>query len=84
MCFFFSFLPATIWVVLGYFLLFSSTKAEGGVRLLGRILAIWAFIIAAFFPLMRICDFRRPLSQLGWWRWLHGNMLKPRTIRRPG
>jgi hypothetical protein len=52
MCFFFSFLPATIWVVLGYFLLFSSTRAEGGVRLFGRILAIWAFIIAAFFPLM--------------------------------
>ena len=52
MCFFFSFLPTTIWVVLGYFILFSSTKTAGGVQLFGRILAIWVFIIAAFFPVM--------------------------------
>jgi hypothetical protein len=52
MCFFFSLLPTTVWVVLGYFLLFSSTKTTGGLQLFGRILAIWAFIIAAFFPMM--------------------------------
>ncbi len=52
MCFFFSFLPATFWVVVGYFVLFASTKSEGRVRTFGRILAIWIFIIAAFIPLM--------------------------------
>jgi len=41
MCFFFSFLPATIWVVVGYFILFSSTKTQGGVQMFGRVLAIW-------------------------------------------
>jgi len=38
--------------VVGYFVLFASTKSEGGVRTFGRILAIWIFIIAAFIPLM--------------------------------
>lgn len=52
MWFFFSFLPATIWVVLGYFILFSSTKTEDGVQLFGRILAVWVFIIAALFPVI--------------------------------
>lgn len=52
MCFFFSVLPATVWVVLGYFVLFSSTKAEGSTRTFGRILAIWVFVVAAFFPVM--------------------------------
>jgi hypothetical protein len=52
MCFFFSFLPATIWVVLGYFILFSSTKSQGVIQMFGRVLAIWVFVIAAFFPVM--------------------------------
>lgn len=52
MCFFFSVLPATVWVVLGYFVLFCSTKAEGSTRTFGRILAIWVFVVAAFFPVM--------------------------------
>ncbi|MCK5091022.1 MAG: hypothetical protein KAR30_00725 [Gammaproteobacteria bacterium] len=52
MCFFFSFLPATFWFVIGYFVLFASTKAEGGIQKFGRILAIWIFIIASFFPMM--------------------------------
>jgi len=51
MCFFFSFMPATFWAVIGYFILFSSSKAEGGIRTFGRILAIWIFLIAAFIPL---------------------------------
>ena len=52
MCFFFSFLPATIWLVIGYFIMFSSTKAVGRTRTFGRLLAIWVFVIAAFIPLM--------------------------------
>ena len=51
MCFFFSLIPATIWVVLGYFVLFSSHKAQGGIRKFGEVLAVWVFVIAAFFPL---------------------------------
>ena len=47
MCFFFSLIPASVWVVLGYFILFSSTKTQGAVKTLGQILAIWAFILAA-------------------------------------
>ncbi len=52
MCFLISLIPATFWVVVGYFVLFSSTKAEGGISKFGRILAVWIFIIASFFPLM--------------------------------
>jgi hypothetical protein len=52
MCFFFSLIPATIWVVLGYFILFSSTKSQGSVQIFGRILAIWVFILAALFPMI--------------------------------
>jgi hypothetical protein len=52
MCFFFSLIPATIGVVLGYFILFSSTKAQAAVQMFGRILAVWVFMLAAFFPAM--------------------------------
>ncbi len=48
MCFFFSFMPATIWVTIGYFLLFSSTKVEGRIKTLGQVLAVWTFVIAGF------------------------------------
>lgn len=48
MCFFMSFLPATFWAVVGYFILFSSTKAEGGVKTLGQVLGVWAFVISGF------------------------------------
>jgi hypothetical protein len=51
MCFFFSFIPATFWVVVGYFVLFASTKAEGSIRTFGKILAVWIFVIAAFLPM---------------------------------
>ena len=51
MCFVFSLLPATILVVIGYFVLFSSGKAEGGIRRFGQVLAIWIFVIALFPPL---------------------------------
>ncbi len=52
MCFFVSLIPATIWIVLGYFILYSSTKTLGAVQTFGQILAVWVFIIAAFFPVM--------------------------------
>jgi hypothetical protein len=51
MFFFFSLVPATLAVVLGYFILFASTRAQGGVRTFGQILAVWVFILAALFPL---------------------------------
>ena len=51
MCFFFSLIPATVWAVIGFFVLFASTKAEGGLRKFAQLLAIWIFIIAALFPL---------------------------------
>jgi len=52
MCFAFSLIPATFWLVIGYFVLFVSGRAEGGVRTFGRILALWIFLIAALIPLM--------------------------------
>jgi len=38
-------------VILGYFVLFSSRKAEGNIGKFGLILAIWLFIVALFFPI---------------------------------
>ncbi len=52
MCFFISFLPATVFIIVGYFVLFSSNKTEGPVRRFGQILSIWVFIVALFFPTM--------------------------------
>lgn len=51
MCLFFSIVPATFWVIIGYFVLFSSNKAEGRVRTLGQVLAIWTFVLAALIPI---------------------------------
>ena len=51
MCFFISLIPATVWLVIGFFVLFASTKAEGGLRKFGQVLAICVFIIASFFPI---------------------------------
>lgn len=47
MCFFFSFMPATFCITIGYFVLFASSKADDGIKLFGRVLAIWFFVIAA-------------------------------------
>ena len=52
MCFIFSLIPGTIFTVIGYFVLFSSTKTEGAVQKLGQVLAIWVFVVALFFPMM--------------------------------
>jgi len=51
MCLIFSFIPATIFVVIGYSVLFTSKKAEGSISKFGFILAIWIFIVATFFPI---------------------------------
>ncbi len=51
MCFVFSFMPATFCVTVGYFVLFASSKADGGLKIFGRVLAIWLFVIAAFIPI---------------------------------
>ena len=52
MCFIASLMPATIFAVIGYFVLFASTRAEGCVRMLGRGLAIWIFALALMIPIM--------------------------------
>ena len=64
MCFFFSFIPATLWVVIGYFVLFASTKAEGAIQTFGQILAIWVFVIAAVYGILMAwwMTFRRESS----------------------
>ena len=38
--------------VLGYVVLYCSTKADGTVRIFGKILATWVFVLAAFPPIM--------------------------------
>lgn len=39
-------------MVVGYFVLYLSTKAVGVVHRVGRGLAIWIFFLALFFPMM--------------------------------
>lgn len=51
MCFFLSLIPATFFVTIGYFVLFASSKAEGGIKAFGLVLAIWIFVIALFPPI---------------------------------
>ncbi len=38
--------------VLGYIVLYCSTKSDGAVKTFGMILSIWIFILAAFPPIM--------------------------------
>ena len=54
MCFFFSLVPMTVFIVIGYFVLLSSNlaAAAGGVRSFGRILCVWVFLVALLFPTM--------------------------------
>ena len=51
MCFFLSLMPATICVTVGFFVLFAASKADGAIKIFGRVLAIWLFVIAAFIPI---------------------------------
>lgn len=50
MCFICSFIPATIFTVIGFFVLLVANKAGGTMRKFGRILAIWVFFVALMFP----------------------------------
>jgi len=71
MYFFFSLIPATLAVVLGYFILFSSTKSQGAVKTFGRILAIWVFILAAVFPVAGAYATYAGLSPIAMMRSMH-------------
>jgi hypothetical protein len=51
MCFLMSLIPATLWLTVGYFVIFSSAKIDGAVRNFGRVLAVWIFIVALLFPI---------------------------------
>lgn len=48
---FFSLVPATLPLVLGYFVLFCATRSQGAATTFGRVLAIWLFALAALFPM---------------------------------
>ena len=52
MCFFFSLLPATVWLVIGFFIFFAAKRVEGGLLTFGRVLGTWALLIALPFPIM--------------------------------
>jgi hypothetical protein len=52
MCFFFSLIPATFWLVVAYVVLFLSSRTDGQMQKFGRLLAIWVFVIAVLFPIM--------------------------------
>jgi hypothetical protein len=51
MCFFFSLIPATVLVTIGYFVLFASAKSEASIKTFGLTLAIWIFVIALLPPI---------------------------------
>ncbi len=52
MCFFFSLIPTTFFVIVEYFVLFSATMTQGPVQTFGYILSMWIFLVAALFPAM--------------------------------
>lgn len=52
MCLAFSLVPATFWAIVGYFVLFTSARADGRVRTLGYALAVWVFILAVLIPIV--------------------------------
>ncbi|MCW8328710.1 hypothetical protein MD588_07800 [Photobacterium sp. SDRW27] len=73
MCFFFSLIPATFWLVIGYVVLFMSSKANGRLQLVGRILATWVFMIAGVVLLVGfvvtvsgLCPFSDMLHHMGY------------------
>ena len=51
MCFFFSFVPATGWPVIGFVILFATTKTEGSPRTFGRLVGMRALVISWMFPI---------------------------------
>lgn len=72
MCFFFSLIPATLLVTIGYFVLFASSKAAAGIKAFGLVLAIWVFLIAlippitgAYITLSGQCPIEQIMTELG-------------------
>lgn len=51
MCLLFSLFPLTVFLALGYLVLHASARFEAKMKSFGRILAIWIFIVALFFPI---------------------------------
>jgi hypothetical protein len=49
-CIIISLFPATVFLVIAYFVLYTSAKAEGFVGLFGAALGLWLFVVAAAFP----------------------------------
>lgn len=46
MAFLFSLIPATAFVVVGDFVLYTSARVDGGLRQFGKYLAVWIFVVA--------------------------------------
>ena len=70
MCFFFSFMPATMFTTLSYFVWFAAGKAEGNRQRWGNFLAVWLLIVAlgfiacgAFVTLAGLCPIDRMLGE---------------------
>ena len=66
MCFFFSFIPATLVTTLSYFVWYAAGKAEGNRKRWGNYLAVWLLILAvgyiamgAYVTLAGICPLER-------------------------
>jgi hypothetical protein len=70
MCFFFSFIPATILTTLSYFVWYAAGKAEGNRQRWGSYLAVWLLIVAfgfiacgTFVTLAGLCPIARVLGE---------------------
>ena len=80
---------ATILAIVGYFILLSSTKASGLVSALGKILALWVFLLAV---LALLCSLFGPMMggksmdmmRGGPSAWMHGWGSKPEATPAPG
>jgi hypothetical protein len=59
MCFFFSLIPVTWFVVVGFFVLFAASMAQGAIKGFGQILAVW------FFACVDSTDRRGPRHMVG-------------------
>ena len=67
MCFFFSLMPATFWLVIGYLVLYLSAGFDGAAKTFGRGLAIWAFMISGFILLAGVYVTTSGLCPIGAW-----------------
>lgn len=50
MCFVLSFIGATVFAVVGFFVLAFAERLDGGLKRFGRVLAVWVFLIALYIP----------------------------------